>query len=607
MSVAGIARVGTALWLGMLGVATHGATISGTVVPGAMSVAAYDGAGNLAAGGVAASDGRYALTLPAGVYRVLAFDPAGLYATSFYPDAESFETSGLLDVQVSVGSINMTLARAGYVAGSVSSASGARAAITVAAYNPSGTRRGFTQTDTAGRYRLTLPPGTYKLAAYDEARRWATAFYAGETAFERATGVTVEREVTKSADFVLSLAGFISGVVRDASTNAPLAGIRASAWDAGGLVISSARSDSTGRYELALPAGSYRLVFDDAVDGVYASVYGAGAESFDRSAPVSVSEEQSVAFDVSMARGGRIDGTLRDGLTGMPLAGLEVAAFNESGTTRTQGRTAANGTFSLLVPPGSFRIGGFDTSLDYATAFHPGQMLFACAIPVPITSGSTAGGLDLALRRGGRIAGTSLDGRTALPVEGMTLGAFDADGALVASCISGSDGFCRLVAPPGAYRAVVFDPALRYVSFDAGIVTVAVGEELSLGAITVFEGARIDGTVRAVTSGSPVDGIIVVAYDLAGVEVVATVTGACGEFGMVVPSGTYQFAAADPRKRYVASFYRNAPSIDEAARITVVTGTRFSADFALASAAQLRRRPVRRGPCAPLGELIDRE
>ena len=154
----------------LLATVASAAGITGTVTndTGAplpsMSVVAYrtdDGT----IGGTATTNasGSYSITTSGGQYRVLAYDPSGVYATSFYSDAESFETSKVMVLTsiLTALNINFRLVHAGFAAGHVTGPSGnALPNITVAAYNPSGTRRGFATTDAAGNFTLALPPGT---------------------------------------------------------------------------------------------------------------------------------------------------------------------------------------------------------------------------------------------------------------------------------------------------------------------------------------------------------------------------------------------------------------------------------------------------------------
>lgn len=571
------------------------ATISGTVTPGAMTVAAYDVAGTLVTSATAAADGRHVLTVNAGLYRVLAYDPAGVYATSFYSDAESFETSAVLDVRSATTSINLTLVRAGFIAGTVTSASGARPNITVAAYNLSGTRRGFTRTDANGQYRLVLPPGLFKLVAYDETQTYATSFYSGQTTFAAATLLSVSTGATTAADFAVTLAGRIAGAIRDAATQTLLPNIRITAYDTAGSSIMATESDASGRYQLALPPGAYRLVFDDVGGGIYASLYWPDAESFDSSSLLNIAPAQSLPADAAMAKGGRLEGSVRDAATGALLPNITVAAFNGSGTIRTQTTTDTSGRYSLLVPPGSYRVGAFDHALTYATTFYPQQPLFSAATTLAVVASQTARGLDLALSRGGRVSGAIRDAVTSSPIAGMTVGVFDASGSMIASGRTRSDGSYRFVAALGTYRVIAFDTSLRYVSSAFGTVTLAADQEIAGVQFAVSAGAAISGNARDIRSGAGLGGIIISAFDAANAEVATTTSDAAGRFGFVVPAGTYRFAASDPLHHYATLFFENASSFTDARSVTVVAGQNAGVDFRLTTMPRSsRRRAVRR-------------
>jgi hypothetical protein len=569
------------------------ATITGTVTPGSMTVAAYDSTGALAISATAAADGRYTLNVSPGSYRVLAYDPSGVYATSFYPNAESFETSTLLSVQTATASINLSLVRGGFFAGSVKSGATARPGITVAVYNLSGTRRGFTQTDASGQYRLVVPPGQYKLAVYDESQTYASSFYSGQNTFANASIVSVTQSETTVANLAVTLAARIGGTLRDAVTHAMLPGIRATAYDAQGNSIGAAQSDANGHYQLALPAASYRLVFDDAIAGLHASVYWPDAESFDTAAALTVAAGESKTADAAMATGGRFEGTVVSGLTLAPLPNISVAAFNADGTIRARTATDASGHFSLLVPPGTYRAGAFDEALAYAAMFYPQQLVFAGATPVAIVASQHIA-ISFGLSPGGRIAGIVRDAATSMPVSGAIVGVY-AGGTLLASAMTRSDGSYRFVAPHGVFDVIAFDPSLRYATAPKAAVTLAAGQTIEGLNFSMAAGAAVSGDARDLTSRAAIGGITVSAFDANGVEIASTTTRDDGSFAFVVSPGTYRFGAADPAHRYVTSFFEAVATFADARPMTLIAGGSVTISFRLTPAPPpSRRRAVRK-------------
>jgi hypothetical protein len=561
------------------GVVTQAA--SSTPLP-AMTVAAYDAAGTLRTTAATDTQGRYTLTLNAGTYRVLAFDPAGVYATSFYDNAESFDTSHefVLQSTQSVTSVNFALARGGFIAGRVTAGSSPASAITVAAYNLSGTIRGFTKTDSSGAYRLVVPEGTYKVVAYDDARVYATVFHHESASFAASTPVGVSAEATTTIDFHLSTGARIRGRATDAASGAALGGIIVTAYDSAGYAIGTATTTASGTYELFVPAGSYRIVFEDRT-GTYASAYYAGAESFEISTTIAVSADQSAEnVDAAMQRAGRISGNIRDANSGAALASIIVAAYNPSGSVRTFTTTDASGLYTLVVPPGAYKIGAYDTSAVYAPQFHPQQLAFAYGGTITVAAGATAGSIDFSLRRGGHVSGGVSDA-TGAALSGITVAAYDLAGTRVTSVRTAADGTYRLVLDASVYKLVAFDEALRYAnayldgaaSFAGSrTLTLTADSELTSMNFSMVAGARVTGTATDLTNGGPVSGIVVTAYDAAGTAIASSTTDATGKFAFAAPPGTYRFVAADPLHRFATSYFQNAANFNEALLMTLIAG-----------------------------------
>ncbi|HEX9986134.1 MAG TPA: carboxypeptidase regulatory-like domain-containing protein [Thermoanaerobaculia bacterium] len=589
--------------------ATIGGTVTrlGTAVPlPSMTVAAYDATGVLRATATTDAQGRYTVTVGEGTYRLLAFDAAGVYATSFYDNAESFDTSRQLTLQTaqSVTSVNFALARAGSIAGVVTAASSPRAGITVAAYNLSGTLRGFTKTDANGAYRLVLPAGTYKVAAFDEARVYATSFHRESASFGGASSIVVSADATTSIDFSLSNGARVRGRVTEAGSGVALFSVTVTAYDAAGHVAATTLTASNGTYELFLPAGSYRLVFEDRT-GTFASEYYAGAESFDTSTRLAVAADETLAnVDAALQRAARIFGTVRAADTGAGLASIVVAAYNASGTVRAFTTTDATGTYILTVPAGSYRVGAYDTNVVYASQFYLGQPAFAYGTTISVAEGITLGPVEFGLRRGGRLSGRVSDRATGASLESLTVAAYDLSGTRITSVRTAADGTYRLVLPAGVYKLVAFDEALHYANgyLDGATnvetsrtISVAAGIDVTALNFSMSVGASVSGNVVTLASGEPVPGIIVTAYDLAGVAIASFTTGAAGNFAFAVPPGTYRFVAADPRHRFATSYYQNASGFNDARSVTLIAGgTAPAATFHLTVAPSFGRRRAAR-------------
>jgi len=534
------------------GAAPISATISGTVTGdtgqplGGMSVDVYTSAGVLQLSTSSANNGTYSLTVPNGSYRILAYDPAGTFATSFYADAESFETSATLTVSQNLTNINFRLPRAGYAAGHVSAAPN----MTVAAYNLSGTRRGFTNTDSTGGFALPLPPGNYKIAAFDPALAYATTFYRNASTFDAAAVVSIASTESVNVDIALPLAAKVSGAITDRTTHAPLASMRVTAYANDGSVAGRATTAADGRYALASRPGALRVVIDDPA-GNYATTFVPDAESFSVEEPVSTIAGQTTAVNATMERGGHLTGSVK------PVLPMTVVAYNADGTIRAF--TIASGAYTLVVPPGDFRLGVFDPALDYLPQSWPSV--------VHAIAQQTIGSFDFTLIRGARVTGRVTSRATGNVLAAMTVGAYDLTGHLLSSTQTNADGTYALLLAPATVKLLAFDNALHFATayyLDAQTFDTTAALPLIEGAsvtadFALTDAGRISGSVTDATTFAPLAGIAVFAYDPAFRTIAETTTDDTGAFRLALPPGSYSLAAADPTHRYANGTYPGAP------------------------------------------------
>jgi protocatechuate 3,4-dioxygenase beta subunit len=432
---------------------------------GGMVVAAYDTNGNFVAQTTTNSSGQYSLTVNPGSYHLLAYDPSGVYATSYYSNAESFETSALVNVSGAVTNVDFALVKAGYLAGTVTSSNGTPlAGITVAVYNGNGTRRGFTQTDSAGHYILSVPPGTYAVAAFDTTLKYVTTFYSNQESFETANPLAVTASQTTLANFALADAVQITGTVTS-SNGTPLANIIVNAYSNGGTVIGTT-TDASGHYQLVLRGEAYRLVFEDP-NGVYASVYYPNAPSFAASSLVTAPASN---VNVSMPLAAHLIGTVRSS-GGALLSNVIVAAYNLDGSVRTATFTA-NGQYTLVVPAGTYKVVAFDLSGQYANAYLNGAVSFDTESSITVAASQTISGLDLSMAVAGTVNGTVVDAASRTPLGNILIDAYNANGFQVARVASSATGAFAFALPPGTYKFIASDPLQRYApSFYDGVTS----------------------------------------------------------------------------------------------------------------------------------------
>lgn len=554
-------------------VAANAQTVSGSVrdadsvVPlTSMVVAAYTAGGTLQSQTTTNATGAYQLSVPAAeAMRILAYDPTGQYATSFNADAPSFEESPTTTVNNGGNAaVDFRLHKSGTVTGLVTTSGGVRQGMTVAAYNLSGTRRSFTKTDATGQCSMVLPPGNYKMVAYDDDGLFAPAFFNAKPTFTEADVVTIVAGRSVGTDFFVQPGARVAGSVKNTS-GTPVPAVAVLAYTAAGEFVAVATTGDDGRFALTLPAGSYRFI---AVDNssTYAAEFFGDQPSFEQSPAMTLTagqERPNVNF--TLEPGGLVEGHVLDSTTGIGIAGITVAAYNTNGTERTFVNTDGNGRFVLLLPAGNFRIAAFDPALKYAAQFYVQQQSFAHALAVTSAVGQTTTLQPFTLSLGGTISGLVTNQVNGVPVPGAVVAAYGADGELVTSATTTSNGRYRLILPPGSYRLVAFDPQFFFAPAFSGGATSFETETASV--VTTGNDSTVDFALRRGTlvrgnavdeAHSPIANIEITAFDLNGNQVASATTLSDGSFQMSLVPGTYKFVAADPTGRYKASFFGGA-------------------------------------------------
>jgi hypothetical protein len=451
--------------------------------------------------------------------------------------------------------------------------------MTVVAYNLSGTRRGFTSTDSTGSYMLALPPGTFKLVAYDELLKYAPAFFDNATSFAAATSVTVASTESATANIQLPLAAKVTGSITDRATLTPLPAMRVTAYASDGSTAAQSLSGSDGRFAMAARTGALRVVVDDP-SGNYASTFVPDAESFSTETAVIATAGQTLSVNATMVRAARLAGRVTDRMSGAALANITAAAYNADGTTRSFAGSDASGAYSIVVPPGDFRIGVFDSALIYLPQFYPAHAVFDAATPQHAIAQQSVGGLDLALTKGARVTAKAISRTSSAPLPAITVGAYDLSGRLLASANTDSSGDCTLLLAPGTVKLLAFDASLQFATayyldapaFDATeALTLSEGQSLT-ATFALPDAGRISGVVIDGATAAPLAGIEVLVYDAGFQTIASVVTDTAGSFRVAVLGGSYVIAATDPTHRYETLFYSAATSATGASTVSVLNG-----------------------------------
>lgn len=520
--------------------AADAAIVRGTVsAPGGtrlsgMRVEAYDLTGVLRGTATTDAGGAYTLALPAGQYRLLAYDPVGTYATTFYPDADSFEGSApVTAVEGSPVQADFTLFLGGTISGTVTAMNAPLANAVVEVYNLTGSRRGFTRTNAAGEFSLVVPAGDFKVFAYDSNGFYAGEFYANARAFTEAQALRVLPDSPRSLVFALEPAATVGGGVFDALTGLGIPGLEVYAYTPAGAQVATTITDAQGLFRLTLPGGQYRFVSADRTR-TYATAFWINARAFSRSEILTVGPGAS-RLDVRLTaeRAATIQGNVAS-------LGALVTAYNLDGTVHARTQVGSFGDYSLTVAPGQYRLAA-EPLTQHATQFYAGTPDFAAAQVITLIGGQTLT-IDFQPPRAGLFSGTVRDAVTQQPLAGMTVAAYDASGVRVAETSTRSDGSYALLVAPGEYRLVAFDPRLEYATaYAPSPRTVTVDSATPLD-FTLRRGTRVSGTV-VLPNGTGVEGAEILVFDLSGNPVAGATTAADGTFTLVLLPGSYTFVA----------------------------------------------------------------
>ncbi len=375
----------------------------GVVLPG-VTVSAYtaDGA-SIAATTVSDTSGNYTLNVPAGTYKIVAADATGTYAAGFADDANSFAAteSTLVKPAQLRDNIRVPLHRAGTVTGYVKDRSGSPLlAITIAAYNTDGSQRTSVQTDANGGYSLALPPGSFRIVAYDNTVIYATQFYPGRNLFRTANPIAISTgQIVAGVDFLLTRGARFTGSIVDAATQLPLSGISIAGYDTDGNLVTPAITDASGNYALVLPAGTFTLVaFDTQLR--YVTAFSGGASNYESSSLFQVDWNSSRGVDFALSRGIRVSGTVVDPFL-RGISGVQVDALDLNGN-RVASATTIDRTFDLMLKPNTYKLLANDPLQRFRPSFFSGAASLADATPVVVQTNGVSMPLTFILARGDR-------------------------------------------------------------------------------------------------------------------------------------------------------------------------------------------------------------
>lgn len=304
--------------------------------------------------------------------------------------------------------------------------------------------------------------------------------------------------------------------------------------------------------------------------------------------------------NATLVRGGAISGLVTSAATGLPVSGISVSAYGESGGDSDY--TDATGRYTITgLASGAY-------SVKAAPSFETVNLI-GTPQTVTVAAPATLDNVNFALTVGGTLTG-QVTGPGGTPLANITVYLGNSDGSYQRYVYTDATGLYTATGMPSGMYRVLFRPRAyipeaynNHPDFSAAdpIAVAAPGTVTGIDAV-LEQGGAISGKLTDATSGAPITSGQVTIYDAAGKRVMygrLTFLGGWAS-SSALPSGSYRIEFRDYDDGYIDEFYNDQPSLEMATPVVLSAPTDITGlDAALAQGALISGRVTAADTGAP--------
>ena len=289
----------------------------------------------------------------------------------------------------------------------------------------------------------------------------------------------VAGQTTPNINFGMSMGGKISGYVKDEEGN-PIGNMSVAVSNGSG-----GTTDATGYYETwSNPPGSYQVWVNPQQNNLYyVEEWYNNSPSSTGATSVPVTAGQTTPnINFFLVSSGRITGKVTRETGGTPIQGVEIILTDyATGARRTTVYTGADGTYSIDIVPGNYRILAVASAYEYE--YYNNATTYGAATSVAVTAGQTRANIDFVLALGGGDDGTisfafTLNDKDGNALSGATVEVVGANPAITTTT-DANGAFTLSGIPAGNPFIIKFSKAGYLPSYSP--VTIATSEHARTG------------------------------------------------------------------------------------------------------------------------------